>query len=464
MRSVIGGAGLSFVLFLAACGGHDPTTIVTTESKPGTVSQPLSALPSAVDYRHVKGVRLFPGKAGAPPTDAYCRATYQSPCYSPKEMQTAYGVSALLADGIDGAGQTILIVDAYGSPTIAADLAQFDADYGLADPPSLEVVSPLGTVPFDPNNGDMQGWAFETTLDVEWAHAMAPGAKIVLLTTPVSETEGTTGMPEMIAVETYALDHHLGKVISQSWGATENTLFDAAGKKVIADFERLYARARREHVTVFAAAGDNGTANEEIDGTTFYTFPTVGYPASSPNVTCVGGTSLTADVNGNWQSEVVWNGYGAGAGGVSQYFAEPVWQDFLPRADQKLLARHRGIPDVSYNADPVTSIMIYISIPGLQPGYYGIGGTSAGSPQWAGIAADFNQLAGRPLGFLNGKLYALGALGALAPLTHDITVGNNAYNGVPGYDATPGWDLASGWGTPALAGLGKLLAELPDED
>jgi subtilase family serine protease len=271
-------------------------------------------------------------------------------------------------------------------------------------------------------------------------------------------------MPQRLALETYALDHELGKVITQSWGATENTLFDDAGEQVLADFEALYARARAEHVTVFASAGDNGSANQEQDGVTFYTFPTVIYPASSPNVTAVGGTSLTLDVDGNYQSEVVWNGYGAGGGGVSQYFTEPLWQDLLPRSDQKILGGHRGLPDVTYNADPLTSILIYISIPGLNPGYYFIGGTSEGSPQWAGIAADFNQLAGRPLGFLNGKLYALGAFGALKPFLHDITIGNNAFDGVSGYDATPGWDPASGWGSPALAGLGKALADMPDDD
>jgi subtilase family serine protease len=451
-------------LLMAACGGGG-TAGSGSEATARTQGEALSAAPAVVtDYRHVKGVRFVSSKGDAPPTDATCRALYGSPCYSPQEMQVGYGVSELLADGYDGAGQTIVIVDSYGSPTIAADLAQFDADYGLPDPPSFQVISPLGTVPFDPTSSDMQGWAFETTLDVQWAHAMAPGASIVLLTSPVSETEGVQGFPEFIALETYNLDHDLGKIVSQSWAATENTLFDDAGKQVIADFEAVYARARHEHVTVFAGAGDNGTQNQEVDGVTFYSFPTVCYPASSPNVTAVGGTSLTLDVNGNYQSEVVWNGYGASGGGVSQYFAEPSWQLLLPAADQRILGGHRGLPDVTYNADPVTSILVYLSIPGIPPGYYSIGGTSEGSPQWAGLAADFNQIAGRPLGYLNTKLYTLGELGLLKPVLHDITVGNNAYGGVAGYDATAGWDPASGWGSPKLAGLGKLLADLPDDE
>ena len=450
----------------SACGGNAPGGSAERTAT-STVSQALASGVSSVDFRNVKGVRLAPGTAGAAPTDAECRAAVSTPCYSPQEIQTAYGVSALLADGIDGKGETIVIVDSYGSPTITADLQQFDADYGLPDPPSFQVLSPLGTVPFDPTNNDMVSWAFETTLDVEWAHAMAPGASIVLLTSPVDETEGTVGLPEFMQLETYALDHHLGNVISQSWAATENTLFDAAGQQVVSQFEAVFQRARAEHVTVFAGAGDSGTANYEQDLTTFYAVPTVNYPASSPNVTAVGGTSLTADTSGNYISETVWNdpdGGGAGGGGVSQIFPEPIWQDFLPRSDQKQLGGHRGLPDVSYNADPNTAILIYISVPGIPPNYYFIGGTSEGSPQWAGIAADFNQIAGRPLGCLNAKLYELGAVGALAPLTHDITVGNNAYNGVAGYSATAGWDLASGWGTPKLAALGKALAALPDDD
>ena len=168
------------------------------------------------------------------------------------------------------------------------------------------MLAPLGTVPFDPSNSDQVGWASETTLDVEWAHALAPGASIVLLTSPVDETEGVQGLPEFLQLEQYALDHHLGKIISQSWGATENTLFDPAGQQVMADFERFYLRAALENVTVLASSGDSGSANFDVNDN-YYPFPTVGFPASSPLVTAVGGTSLYADTDGNYQSETVWN-------------------------------------------------------------------------------------------------------------------------------------------------------------
>lgn len=434
----------------------------------------IFACASALASPHSILRELMSRDTSQPPTDAYCRETFGTPCYSPQEMRTAYGMNGLINSGMVGAGETIVIIDSYGSPTIAADLAAFDAGFGLPDPPSFTVLSPLGTVPWNPTlYPDQPGWAAETTLDVEWAHAMAPGASIVLMTSPVDETEGVQGMPEFLELEKYALDHHLGKIISQSWGATENTLFrDTAGPggpKVIADYLAFQRRAAGEHVTLLAAAGDDGTSNPETDGVTFYPFPTVGFPASSPFVTAVGGTILTTDTSGNYQSEVVWNDPGccAGGGGISQLFEAPDYQrDSLRREVREELGGMRGIPDISYNADCNNSIIIYLSYfgPG-SAGWYGICGTSEGSPQWAGIVADLNQYAGRPLGFLNPALYAAGGFRQFYKFGRDITVGNNALLGVPGavapgYSATPGWDLASGWGTPNFAKLPFDTCEL----
>jgi subtilase family serine protease len=398
-----------------------------------------------------------------PPTDAYCRANFTYPCYSPQEMRTSYGLNGLIDSGMVGAGETIVIIDSYGSPTIAADLAAFDQGFGIPDPPSFTILAPLGTVPW---NSTTLSWAGEVTLDVEWAHAMAPGASIVLMTSPVDETEGVQGMPEFLALEKYALDHHLGKIITQSWGATENTLFlDTAGpggRQVIKDFEELYRRAAEEHVTVLAAAGDNGSSNPETNGVTFYPFPTVGYPASSPYVTGVGGTTLYADTSGHYQYETVWNNAGccAGGGGISELFKTPDYQRFsLPPRVQHELGGMRGVPDISYNADCYNAILVYLSFLGPDSaGWYTICGTSEGSPQWAGIVADLNQYAGRPLGFLNPALYATGGLGQFYRFGRDIKVGNNILLDVPGaatsgYHAAPGWDAASGWGTPNLVEL-----------
>jgi hypothetical protein len=260
-------------------------------------------------------------------------------------MRRAYGIDGLIDAGFVGAGQTIVIIDSYGSPTIRADLSVFDQGYGLPDPPSFTVLAPRGSVPWNPTKyPDEPGWAGEVTLDVEWAHAMAPGAAIVLITSPVDETEGVQGLPEFLALEQYALDHHLGKIISQSWSATENTLFpDVAGPQgpqVISDFEAFYSSAVQEQVTVLCAEGDTGSADVETDGVTYYSFPVVDYPCTSPFVTSVGGTSLYLNTSGKYQSETVWSDdIGAGGGGISQLIKEPDYQRLsLPAKVQKELA------------------------------------------------------------------------------------------------------------------------------
>src|SRR5258706_674556 len=163
----------------------------------------------------------------------------------------------------------------------------------------------------------------------------------------------------------------------------------------------------REWVTIFGSSGDNGVANPNVSGK-IYPFPTVNFPSSSPYITSVGGTSLMASIHGTYQSETGWSGSG---GGISQYFPEPAYQQaYLPSSVQQLLNGYRGLPDISYNADPNTSILVYLSFLGpSQAGYYAIGGTSEGCPQWAGIIADGNQMAGRPLGFINQALYQIAA-------------------------------------------------------
>jgi subtilase family serine protease len=378
------------------------------------------------------------------PAPSICIQYTGAPCYSPQQLQTAYGVTPLLNAGYNGTGQTIVIIESYGSPTIEADLKAFDAAYGLPDP-SIQVLEPLGTVPFNLNDDDQVAWAFETALDVQWSHAMAPGAAIVVLTSPVDETQGIQGLPEFLELEKFALDNHLGNIISQSWGTAENALFDTAGTNLINEFEAFYARAAAGRVTVLAGAGDSGSANVDADGN-FYTFPTVLYPASSPFVLAVGGSSLQASSTGAFQSETVWNDEnGATGGGVSQYFRQPFYQYLLP-AVQRQLAGHRGIPDVVFNADPVfTYIGFYPDA--ADNGFYFNGGTSESTPAWAGIISIANQLAGRPLGFANPWLYGMGAVHKQSEFFHDITTGNNGANGVAGYNATVGWDLASGWGS-----------------
>ena len=392
-----------------------------------------------------------------PPTYNQCIKLIGFPCYSPQGIRNAYHVTSVLDMGFTGKGQTIVIIDSYGSPTIRQDLKVFDKGYGLPDPPSFRILAPLGTIAFNPTlYPDQISWAYETTLDVEWSHALAPDANIVLMTSPVDETEGVQGLPEFLFLEKYAVSHNLGKIISQSWAATENTLFTPGGRQLFKQFNDFYKQAGQEGVTFFASSGDSGSSNVDINGNT-YPFPTVGFPALSPYVTAVGGTSLYATANGSYRYETVWDevalGAGAGGGGISQVFKEPDYQKAnLPGSVQSELKGYRGLPDISYNADPLTGILIYESFT-TPAGYVLIGGTSEGSPQWAGIIADADQMAGHPLGFLNPALYQIGNSKYAGSSYHDITIGNNGYNGVPGYDATPGWDLATGWGTPKASGL-----------
>ncbi len=425
------------------------------------VSAPVLAYHSGALARPVKDMPLL-GRAGSqPPTYAECQQLGFL-CYSPQEMRTAYSLTPVLNRGITGAGQTIVIIDSFGSPTAWQDLHKFDRDYGLPDPPSFQQLAPFGSVPFNPNNTDQVGWAEETSLDIQWSHAMAPGANIVVLTSPVSETEGVQGLPQFLQLEQYAIAHNY-KIFSQSWSATENTLFTPAGYQVLNAFNNFYMNAVLVHqATFFASAGDSGSANQDINGNT-YPFPTVGFPASSPWATAVGGTSLYADANGNYQRETVWNDgiNDATGGGVSQYFRIPLWQKAtLPGSALAILKGYRGVPDIASNADPNTGVPVYLGFLGQgQNGYYVFGGTSESSPTWAGILADAFQYAGHPISFLNARLYLLGQNAQVRNwVFHDITVGNNDQPPIAGYSATVGWDPVTGWGSPVASQLFAALA------
>ena len=158
----------------------------------------------------------------SPLPTSQCEAQIGIACYSPLQLRAAYDTAPLYAAGITGKGRTILIVDSFGSPTIQHDLEGFDKQWGIPDT-TVEVVKYGNVPPFDPTNPDHVGWAQETTLDVEYAHAIAPDAHIILAETPVAETEGVTGLPEMMNVEKQLIDQNRVDVVTQSFGATENT-------------------------------------------------------------------------------------------------------------------------------------------------------------------------------------------------------------------------------------------------
>jgi subtilase family serine protease len=380
-------------------------------------------------------------------------------CYGPAAIRSAYGLNGLLIAGFNGTGRTIVILDAFGSPTAFSDLQAFDKLFGVPDPPSFNVITMPGTPPFDPTNNNQLGWAEEVSLDVQWSHAIAPGANIILV------AAASNSDVDLIAGLNYAIDNHLGDVVSMSFGQTELGLTDPAGRQILNAWDLAFQHARDNHVTLFVSSGDNGS------DTGFIGVQNVGFPASSKRVTAVGGTNLffgsatNADPNGTYQGEKVWNdGFGAGGGGVSLVFPTPEYQEGLAALDLPPLQEERGVPDVAYNAGVVGGVIVHLGfLPQFPSGAFFIfGGTSAGAPQWSGIIADINQVVGHPVGFLNNRLYKLGRHGKLP--FHDVTIGGNGFNGVTGFTAGPGYDLATGWGTPNLGNiLAALLGDMEEE-
>ncbi len=402
-----------------------------------------------------------------PPTTAFCLANLGLHCYQPAQFIKAYNLAPLHNAGITGAGKTIVIVDSFGSPTIANDLHVFDTTFGLPDPPSLTIRQDGGVVPpFDPTDSTQLGWADETTLDVEWSHVFAPGAKILLEETPVAETEGVQGFPEMMKAENFVIDHHLGDVITQSFGATEETF---PSKQSLLDLRSAFKNAAAHGVTVLASSGDNGATDAQFNGSDLFTMPVNSWPSADPLVTSVGGTMLNLDATGNRLApDVVWNdlntvGGGAGGGGVSSVFARPSFQ----RDVRNVTGNHRGTPDISLSAAVDGAVVLYFTFQPGREGYHLVGGTSEASPEFAGVVAMAAQLAHHDLGNINNSLYNLAEFGSFAGIV-DVTQGNNTFgpftnsdgttHTVQGFSATPGYDLASGNGTINAARFVPALA------
>jgi subtilase family serine protease len=442
----------------------------------GTAVAGTGAAPAAVlihpDIRYAAGHAV-----ASPPDTAQCESDFGIACYQPAQLQQAYNLPALYARGVTGKGATIVIVDSFGSPTIGGDLATFDAAFGLPAPPSFTILQPAGRVPtFNPADSAMVSWAGETTLDVEYAHTIAPGASIVLVETPVAETEGVTGFPQIVRAEEYVIDHHIGDVISQSFSATEQSF---SVRAAVAALRGAYTDAERHHVTVLAASGDNGAANVGLTESTYYTFPTTTWPPSDPLVTAVGGTQLHLDANGSRIApDSVWNDgrsvatnqfiFGdngpnalAAGGGKSVLFSRPSWQDLV----RGVVGQARGVPDISMSAACNGAVDVYQSFGG-QAGWFETCGTSEATPLFAGIVALAVQQAGHSLGLINPALYLMSA--RHLPGLVDVTSGSNTVtfsqagtrHTVRGYAAGPGYDLASGLGTVNAALFVPELASL----
>jgi len=317
-------------------------------------------------------------------------ATQGADPLTPTQIITAYG----LASTTNGAGRTIAVVDAFDDPTIATDLANFDINFNL---PAANFTEHKMSTHISSNDD----WALEISLDVEWAHAIAPDATILLVEAK------SASLTDLMNAVNYAKSQPGVVAVSMSWGVSEfssetQSAFDGAFTSTTG-------------IVFFASSGDNGSG--------------VIWPSSSSNVVSVGGTTLNLNsTTGAVLSENAWNGSG---GGVSTYESTPAYQSKFGLTYGK-----RAAPDVSYDADPNTGFYVYDSTPyENETGWWDVGGTSAGAPQWAAI-----QTLG--LSANNANFYQDAGSATYSSYFRDITVGSN------GYPAGPGYDLVTGLGSP----------------
>ena len=338
---------------------------------------------------------------------------------TPSQLRQAYGFDFTLPNGTatTGAGETIGIVDATDDPTIQNDLHVFDQQYfGGIDPTFTKVNLGATTT---------NGWHVEDSIDVEWAHAMAPQANILLV------EAASNSMADMLAAVDKAVS--LGaNVVSMSWGAIQGS--------VDTGWDSHFAVP---NVTFIACSGDNGSPGW--------------YPAASPNVLSVGGTTLELDANDNVANEAAWNGiYDSSSGGISPYEPRPAYQPatYTNGSTTGIALSGRGVPDVSYDADADNGISIYDSGAGV--GWTSSGGTSCGAPQWAAIVALADQVRAQSGQAAVGTGAVHAALYANPTDLRDIVSGSNT--GSPYYTAGPGYDLVTGLGSPQVASVISTLA------
>jgi subtilase family serine protease len=403
-----------------------------------------------------------------------------APCgYTPAQVKGAYGIS-----GYDGAGQTVAIIDAYAAPTIVQDANQWSTNRGLPTFTAnqfTQVVAP-GTYNH-PEKGlvqDPQGWYGEETLDVEAVHGMAPAANIVYVGAP-------NNFQDLDAALNYVVDSRVARIVTNSYGFPTELL--PAG--YILPQEQTILQGVAEGIGIYFSSGDNSDESL-VEGTT-----TTDWPASSPFVTAVGGTSLAVGAANNYLFETGWGTftsswtgtdwsptppgswlYGSG-GGVSRLFAEPGYQQgVVPSSVFQAQGRTgRAVPDISAFGDPNTGYIIgeTQTFPDGSVKYseYRIGGTSLSSPIIAGIMALADQAAGTPHGFANPLFYSLAGSGAYTDIVNPAStvavVRTNFNNNVDASDGlsyrlrtmnqtlslktTPGWDDVTGLGTPTSSFL-----------
>ncbi|MFF4403953.1 S8 family serine peptidase [Streptomyces sp. NPDC001262] len=376
--------------------------------------------------------------AVAGPGGAVAPAFASTPPDGPKEPSLAipYGAQELWRKGITGQGATVAVLVSYGDPRVGEFMADYDRQYGLP-PADIRRIEPAGKVPTctDPgvNTGNCRTWESETRIDVAMIHTMAPRARILIAATPVDETQGETGMPEMMRALDHITRHRLADVVSMSFGSPEENFRDPHS---IPAYRKAFERARRAGITLVASSGDHGPTGPLRDRPDrVHSHRVVAWPASDPLVTAVGGVQLHVDASGRRTSpDTLWPRSGAGR---SALFPRPAWQSRV--VDDG--ADGRSVPDVTMQ---------------------GASGTSQAAPLFAGVLALAVQRHNGPLGDINPALYRLGRRGAAANGIVDVTEGDNSFGGVRGFAAGPGYDTASGWGTVALDRFTRALAHEAD--
>jgi subtilase family serine protease len=391
-------------------------------------------------------------------------------------VRGAYGLGDVGTARYDGSGQTVAVIDAYASPTIAGDVNTYSTRHGL---PAFkanqfsQVVAP-GTYRH-PESGmkqDPQGWYGEETLDIEAVHSMAPGANVVYVGAP-------NNFQDLDAALNHVVDRGLAQIVTNSYGWSTELLPNG----VVKPYEDILVQAAAEGIGVYFSSGDNG------DETNVMGYRTADWPASSPWVTAVGGTSLGVSASNGYVFETYWgtdkstltaNGWVsngwlyAGGGGTSRVFGEPSYQVGVADPFAGYFgANGRVLPDVSMVGDPNTGFLVGQTqkFPGRDGGVqydeYRIGGTSLSSPLFAGLMALADDLSGSAHGFINPSLYSLAGTAAITDVTHvkaadvrvDYTNGVDAKNGttttvrtfdLPGLaiSTTPGYDNTTGLGVP----------------
>ena len=460
-RAGIVAVSAALSLLTVACGSAPAAGHVS-----GTTSPPLSA-------SQANGPADGRAKPGALPLVSTANCGSGTTCYSPQQLQVAYGVKPLLDRGIDGRGETVVLpelaearLDPPAITDLRQDMAAFDHLFHLPVA-RMRVVTTLA--------GASSPWlAFgEEVLDVELVHALAPDATLVILLLPSTSLDNTRDAVAAALAE-FQLGPTLGSVMSISAAGQvggEHCVSRAQAGSVNAALQAAVDRG----MTVVAASGDIGAAAYQCDLYSALTGTAPVAPvkgvlllASDPFVLSAGGTSLTAShATGAWISETAWGlasgnpgnqggSFQASGGGFSQLFARPAYQAGVPG-----IGASRGVPDVSADASDRTGVAVVFSN-GTQDTVQSHGGTSASAPIWAALIALADQYAGRHLGFVNPAIYQIARGASYHRAFHDVTTGNNTVAFPPttitGYQAGPGWDPVTGWGSPDAQVLVPLLA------